>query len=223
MQLGYTRAGRSRDVIGVNVVLKNTYALLSLTILFSAVIAFISMKMGLPYPGIIITLLGYFGLLYLISRFEDSSIGILMVFVLTGFMGYTLGPTLSYTLSAFSINGGLIIFTALGGTGVIFLGLSAYVLNSGKDFSFMGSFLMIGLLVVIVAAIVAAIFEIQALTLAISVMFILLMSGLILYETSRIIGGGEQNYISATTSLYVSIFNLFSSLLLLLSTLNGRN
>ena len=201
--------------VEVNKVLRNTYALLSVTLLFSAVIAALSMVNQWPHPGLIITLVGYFGLLFLARRFRNSALGIVFVFALTGFMGLTLGPIISFYLTALP-NGGQIVMTAMGGTGIIFLGLSAYALTTRKDFSFLGGMLFAGILVAFVAGLGAIIFSIPALSMAVSAMFILLMSGLILYQTSQIIHGGETNYIMATVTLYVAIYNLFLSLLHLL-------
>jgi modulator of FtsH protease len=203
-----------------NKVLRNTYLLLSMTLLFSAVTAGFSMLMKLPHPGLLITLVGYFGLLFAVTKFRNSSLGLVFVFALTGFMGYTLGPILNSYLSL--ANGNQIVLTALGSTALIFLGLSGYALTSRKDFSFMGSFLMIGILVAFVASLVAVFFSIPALSLAVSSIFVILMAGLILYETSNIIHGGETNYIMATVTLYVAIFNLFTSLLQLLGFMNGE-
>ena len=201
--------------VEVNKVLRNTYALLSVTLLFSAVIAALSMVNQWPHPGLIITLVGYFGLLFLARRFRNSALGIVFVFALTGFMGLTLGPIISFYLTALP-NGGQIVMTAMGGTGIIFLGLSAYALTTRKDFSFLGGMLFAGILVAFLAGLGAIIFSIPALSMAVSAMFILLMSGLILYQTSQIIHGGETNYIMATVTLYVAIYNLFLSLLHLL-------
>lgn len=197
-----------------NKVLRNTYALLSMTLLFSALTAGTSLALQLPHPGLIITLVGYFGLLFLTTKFRDSGVGLLCVFALTGFMGYTLGPILGQYLSM--PNGGQVVMTAMAGTGAIFLALSGYALVSRKDFSFLGGFLMVGILVAFLASLGAFFFEMPALSLAISAMFVLLMAGLILYETSNIIHGGETNYIMATVTLYVAIYNLFLSLLSLL-------
>ncbi|MDQ7049820.1 MAG: Bax inhibitor-1/YccA family protein [Enterobacterales bacterium] len=207
------------DRIVFNKILRNTYALLSLTLVFSAFTAGVSSMMNLPHPGIIITLAGYFGLLFLTSKFRNSSMGLICVFALTGFMGYTLGPIINYYLN--TTNGGQIVMTALGSTGVIFLGLSAYALTSKKDFSFMGGFIMVGILVAFLAGLGAIFFEMPALSLAVSAAFVLLMSGLILYQTSAIIHGGETNYIMATVTLFVSIFNLFTSLLHLIGFMSG--
>jgi modulator of FtsH protease len=209
------------SALETNKVLRNTYTLLSMTLFFSALMAGVSATLNLPHPGLIITLVGYFGLLFLTSKFRNSSLGLLFVFALTGFMGYTLGPIISAYMTMFS-NGDQLVMMAMGGTGVIFLGLSAYALTTRKDFSFMGASLMIGILVAFVAGLAAVFLNIPALSLGVSVMFILLMSGLILYETSNIIHGGETNYIMATVTLYVAIFNLFTSLLHLLGAFAGE-
>uniref|UniRef100_A0ABX1N735 BAX inhibitor (BI)-1/YccA family protein n=1 Tax=Aromatoleum buckelii TaxID=200254 RepID=A0ABX1N735_9RHOO len=207
------------SVLSTNRVIRNTYLLLSLTLAFSALTAGASLALGLPHPGIIITLVGYFGLLFLTTKFRDSGLGILFVFALTGFMGYTLGPILSHYLAM--PNGGQVVMQAMGGTAAIFLGLSAYALTSRKDFSFMGGFLVVGILVAFLAGLGAIFFEMPGLSLAVSAMFVLLMSGLILYETSNIIHGGETNYVMATVTLYVSIYNLFTSLLHILGVMNN--
>ena len=203
-----------------NKVLKNTYALLSATLLFSGATAGLSMMMHWPHPGLIITLVGYFGLMFATSRFRNSALGLVFVFALTGFMGLTLGPIISLYVNSLP-NGDQLVMTALGGTGLIFLGLSAYALTSRKDFSFMGGMLFAGILVAFLAGLGAAIFSIPALSLAVSAMFILLMSGMILYQTSAIIHGGETNYIMATITLYVAIYNLFLSLLHILGIFGG--
>ena len=177
------------------------------------------MALNLPHPGLLLTLVGYFGLLFLTAKFRDTGLGLAFVFALTGFMGYTLGPILNAYMGL--PNGAQIVMTAMGGTGAIFLGLSGYALTSRTDFSFMGGFLVTGILVAFLAGLGAIFFEMPGLSLAVSAMFVLLMSGLILYETSNIIHGGETNYIMATVTLYVSIFNLFTSLLHLLGFMNG--
>ena len=204
--------------LATNKVIRNTYLLLSMTLAFSALSAGLSMAFGLPHPGLLLTLLGYFGLLYLTNRFRNGAAGILCVFALTGFMGLTLGPILARYLAM--ANGTQIVMQAMAGTAVIFLGLSAYALSTRRDFSFMGGFLFVGVLVAFVAGLAAVFFEIPALSLAVSAAFVLLMSGLILFETSNIIHGGETNYVMATVSLFVSLFNLFTSLLHLLGVLN---
>jgi len=214
-------ASRSRDaVLGTHRVLRNTYALLALTILFSALTAAISATLELPHPGLLLTLAGYFGLLFAVSRLRNSGWGLVCVFALTGFMGLTLGPILNAYLAL--PNGGQLVATALGGTGLAFLALSGYALTSRKDFSFFGNFLFVGILVGFAAGIGAIVFEVPALALTVSALFILLMSGLILYETSNIIHGGETNYIMATVTLYVSIFNLFTSLMHLLGAVGNQ-
>jgi modulator of FtsH protease len=209
-------------VLATNKMLRNTYLLLSMTLLFSAMTAGVAMALNLPHPGMIVTLVGFYGLLFLTTKFRNSVIGLVCVFALTGFMGLTLGPILSMYVKAFS-NGSELIMMALGGTGAIFLGLSGYALTTRKDFSFMGGFLMVGILVGILAGIGAAVFAIPALSLAVSAMFILLMSGMILFQTSLMVNGGETNYILATVNLYVSLYNLFLSLLQILGVFGGRN
>ena len=170
--------------------------------------------MKLPHPGFILTLVGFFGLLYAATKLRNSGWGLAAVFGLTGFMGYTLGQIVSHYLAM--PNGHQLVMMAMGGTGAIFVGLSAYAMASRRDFSFTGGFLLAGVLVAILAGLGAIFFEVPALSLTVSAAFVLLMAGLILFETSRIIHGGETNYIMATVSLYVSIYNLFSSLLALI-------
>ena len=208
------------SVLATNKLLRNTYVLLAMTLAFSALTAGLSMAMNFPHLGLL-TLVGYFGLLFLTTKLRNSVWGIVSVFALTGFMGLTLGPMVNYYLSM--PNGSQIVMQALGGTGVIFLALSAYAIKSEKDFSFMGGFLMVGILVGFLAALGAFFFEMPGLALAVSAMFVLLMSGLILYQTSEIIHGGETNYIMATVTLYVSIYNLFTSLLHLLGAFSGND
>jgi modulator of FtsH protease len=214
-------ARTSASVLSENRLIRNTYALLSMTLLFSAVTAGISMALNLPHPGLIITMVGYFGLLFLTHKLQNSAWGLAAVFALTGFMGFTLGPILSAYLSL--PNGSQLVMTALGGTGIIFLGLSAYALTTRKDFSFLGGFLFVGILVAFLGALAAVIFSLPAVSLAMSAMFVLLMSGYILWQTSQLVHGGETNYILATVSLYVSIYNLFTSLLHLLGAFNGED
>jgi modulator of FtsH protease len=208
------------SAVQMNQVLRNTYALLSMTLLFSAVMTGVSMAFNWPHPGMMITLVGYFGLLFLTTKLRNSAWGILSVFALTGFMGVTLGPIINMYLYRFG-NGSEIVMMALGGTGVIFLAMSGLALTSKRDFSFMGKFLMIGILVAFLAAIGNLFFQLPALGLAISSMFVVLMAGLILYQTQQIIRGGETNYIMATVTLFVSLFNLFTSLLHILGFAMG--
>jgi modulator of FtsH protease len=214
MSTNTTAVRTNQAALATNKVLRNTYILLSLTLLFSAMAAAVSSSLNLPHPGIIITLVGYFGLLFLTTKFRNSTAGIGFVFLLTGFMGYTLGPIINAYLGL--PNGGEVVMMAMGGTAAIFLALSIYAISSRKDFSFMGGFLMVGILVAFLAGLGAIFFSMPALSLAVSAMFVLLMSGLILFQTSQIIHGGETNYIMATVTLYVALFNLFTSLLHLL-------
>jgi modulator of FtsH protease len=208
------------SVLSTNKVIRNTYTLLSMTLLFSALTAGIAVMTNMPFINPIITLVGYFGLLFLTTRFRNSSLGLLFVFALTGFMGLTLGPIISAYLHL--PNGGQIVMTAMGGTGVIFLGLSGYALTTRKDFSFIGGFLAVGIMVAFLAGLASLFLSLPGLSLAVSAMFILLMSGLILYQTSEIIHGGETNYIMATVTLYIAIYNLFLSLLQLLGVMSDE-
>ncbi len=204
-------ASQSRELV-INSTLKNTYILLALTLAFSAGMAGLSMMMNWPPMGFIPTLIGYFGLLFLTSKFQNSSLGLLFVFALTGFMGATLGPIINLYMSSIA-NGSQIVMAAMGGTAIIFVSLSAYVIITRKDFTFMAGMLMTGIIVAVLASLGALLFNMPGLQLAVSAMFILLMSGLIMFQTSQIIHGGETNYISATVTLFVAIFNLFTSLL----------
>ena len=197
--------------VEVKRVLRNTYALLAMTLLFSAIVASASVAYRLPAPGMILTLAGYFGLLFAIHKMQNSAWALPAVFALTGFMGYTLGPLLTHSLAL--PGGAQTMSLALAATGATFLSLSAYVLLTRRDFSFMGGFLFCGMVIALVAGIAAMVFEIAALGLAVSAMVALLSAGLILFETSRIVNGGENNYVLATVGLYVSVFNLFTSLL----------
>jgi modulator of FtsH protease len=192
-------------------VLRNTYALLSMTLLFSAGVAVATLTFELPAPGLILTLVGYFGLLFTVYKLQNSGWALPAVFALTGFMGYTLGPLLTHSLAL--PGGAQTITLALGATGATFLALSSYVLVTRRDFSFMGGFLFVGMVIALIAGIAAFFLQMPALGLAVSAMVALLSAGLILFETSRIVTGGETNYVMATVGLYVSVFNLFSSLL----------
>lgn len=194
-------------------VLRNTYALLGMTLAFSAAVAGTAMALKLPAPGLIITLIGFFGLMFWVNKTAHKAQGLLAVFAFTGFLGYTLGPTLSAVLAM--PHGSAIVTQALGTTALAFLGLSAVALTTKRDFSFMGSFLMIGSLVAFALSLGAIFFSIPALSLAVCAMVVMLMSGMILFETSRIVNGGETNYVLATVSLYLSLYNLFSALLAL--------
>lgn len=211
--------GRPAAVATGNKLIRNTYTLLALTLLFSAATAGASVAFNLPYPGMLVTMVGYFGLLFVTYALRNSAWGLVSIFGLTGFMGLTLGPIINMYLHL--PNGAQTVMMAMGGTGVIFLGLSAYALTSRKDFSFMGGFLMVGILVAFLAGLGAIFFHMPGLSLAVSAMFVLLMSGMILFETSQLVHGGETNYILATISLYVSIYNLFLSLLQLIGAFNS--
>jgi modulator of FtsH protease len=202
-------------------VLKNTYALLSLTLLFSAAVAAANVAGQWPAPGMLVTLVGYFGLLFAVHKLQNSAWALPAVFALTGFMGYTLGPLLTHTLAL--PGGANTIATALGATGVTFLALSAYVLVTRRDFSFMGGFLLAGMVVALMLGLGAYFLNMPGLALAVSGLVALLSVGMILFETSRIVNGGETNYVLATVSLYVSVFNLFTSLLSLLGLGSGSD
>lgn len=221
MQVVMQQRHAAESVLATNKVIRNTYTLLSMTLLFAAATAGVSIALNLPHPGLIITLIGYFGLLFATTRLRNSGWGIVSVFALTGFMGYTLGPIVSHYLNL--PNGTQTVMMAMAGTAAIFLGLSGYALTTRKDFSFMGGFLAVGVLVAFLAGLAAIFFQIPALSLTVSAAFVMLMSGLILFETSNIIHGGETNYIMATVSLFVSLFNLFTSLLHLLGFANSSD
>ncbi len=203
------------SALATNRVLRNTYLLLSATLLFSAAMAAVAMAVGMPYLGPVITLVGYFGLLFLTYRLKNSAAGLLAVFGLTGFMGLTLGPLLSAYLKNVP-NGGELVMTSLGITGLLFAGLSAYVVRSRRDMSFMSGFLTVGLFGLLGVIVVGLFVDLSAWQMAISSAVVLLMAGCILFETSAIIHGGQTNYILATVSLYVSIYNIFLNLLALL-------
>ncbi len=209
------QSGIQESLLSTHKVLRNTYFLLSATLLFSAFTAALSMAYAVPYPGPILTLVGYFGLLFLTSKFRNSTLGLVFVFALTGFMGMTLGPILSFYMDTMS-NGAELIFTALGATGLMFFGLSAYVLTTRKDMSFMGGFLMVGMIGLLAVILIGLFVDLSAFQMALSTGIVLLMGGMILYQTSAIIHGGERNYVMATISLFVSIFNIFINLLALL-------
>lgn len=213
------------SVLATNRVLKNTYLLLSMTLLFSAAMAGLSMMLQVPYGVSLITSIAAIVLLwFVVPRTANSSAGLITVFAVTGLLGFGLGPILSHYLGM--RNGPQLVMTAMGITGVVFVGLSAYVLTSRRNFSFMGGFLMAGVLVAFLAGLVslgASMFgyPMPGLALAVSSMFALLMCGMILWQTSEIIHGGETNYILATVSLYVAIYNLFTSLLHILGVSSG--
>ena len=200
--------------VEVSKLFRNTYTLLAMTLAFSALVAFTSMSLNLPHPGLILTLVGFYGLLFLTSKLRNSAWGLVSTFVFTGFLGYTLGPILNAYLSL--PNGGQLVTMALGLTALVFFGLSAYAILTRKDFSFLSGFIMAGFIVLLGAVVASFFFQMSGLQLAISAGFVLFSSAVILYQTSAIIHGGEDNYIMATITLFVSIYNLFLSLLQLL-------
>lgn len=210
----------AESVLATNRVIRNTYILLSFTLLFSALTAGVAMATNAPMLNVWLVMGGYFGLLFLTHYLRNSAWGIASVFGLTGFMGYTLGPVVNAYIGHYT-NGAQLVAYALGGTGLIFVGLSAYALTTRRDFSFLGGFLFAGILIAFIAGIANIFLGIPGLALAVSTLFMLLMCGMILFETSAIIHGGETNYILATVSLYVSIYNLFLSLLQLLGVFGG--
>lgn len=213
---------KSESVLATNKVLRNTYLLLSLTFLFSALMAYVSVAMNVRYFNPLILIVGMYGLMFLTHAMRNSPWGLVAVFAFTGFMGYTLGPVLNACLSQFH-NGSQLIATAFGGTGMIFFGLSAYVLTTRKDFSYLSGFIFAASIVALLAMIGGIFFNIPMLQLMVSAAFMLISSGLILLQTSEIIHGGETNYISATVTLFVSIYNLFISLLNILSAFSNSN
>lgn len=208
------------SVLSTNKVLKNTYLLLGATLMFSAAMAGVSMALHLPYFGLL-TLLVYFGLLFAVHKTKDSGWGIVWTFALTGFLGLTLGPILEAYIRVLP-NGSQIVMTSLGVTAAAFLGLSAYAVTSKKDFSFIGGFLAIGAIGAFVLGLVAFFFNLPTLSLVVSGMFLIVSGGYILWQTSEIIRGGETNYIVATVTLYIAIYNMFLSLLRLLGAASNR-
>ena len=205
---------QSASLLQTHKVLRNTYFLLALTLTFSAVVAYISMSLGLPRPGIIVTLVGFYGLLFLTNSLANSGAGIIATFAFTGFLGYTVGPILNMYIGA---GLGDLVVLALGATAAVFFACSAYVLTTKKDMSFLSG-MMFTLFIVLLVGMIANIFlQIPALQVAMSGLFVIFASAAILFETSNIIHGGETNYIRATVSLFVSIYNLFISLLNLLT------
>jgi len=208
-------------VLATNKVLKNTYMLLAMTLLFSAFTAAVSMVIGIGQGLALILMLVSFGLLFWVHKAAESSQGLVAIFAFTGCLGASLVPMLSYYVAL--ANGPSIVLQALGGTGLIFFALSGYALTTRKDFSFMRGFLFTGLIVAIVAMLLNIFLNIPVLSLVISAAVIMIMSGLILFDTSRIIHGGETNYIRATVALYLNVYNIFIHLLHLISALSGRD
>ena len=216
---GIEAVGSRESVLAVNKVLRNTYSLLALTLAFSAFTALLSTNA--PPLNIFVFFIGAYGLLFLTQALANSAWGLLSVFAFTGFMGYTMGPMIGYFLS--TAGGGEIVARALGGTAFIFFGLSGWALTSRRDFSFLRGFIFAGFLVLLAAIIINIFWPMPALQLAMSAGFMLFSSAVILWQTSAIIHGGERNYILATVTLYVALYNLFISLLSLLRAFSGRD
>jgi len=214
----YTISQTGTDAISINKVMRNTYLLLSCTLIWSGLVAGVAMAVNAPPLGMWGFLIGAYGTMFLVHKYKNSAAGLVWIFAFTGIMGYSLGPLLNMFLR--TSNGGAIIMQALGGTGFIFLALSAYALISRKDFSFLSGFIVIGCCVLVAAMIAGFFFNVTGLHLAISAGFILFSSACILFQTGQIINGGERNYITATITLYVAIYNIFISLLNLLSARN---
>ncbi|GGU76928.1 BAX inhibitor protein [Pseudomonas laurentiana] len=204
----------------VSRVLRNTYGLLAITLVFSGIMAYVAQQMRVGYPNVFVVLIGFYGLFFLTNKLRDSVWGLVSTFALTGFMGFILGPILNRYLG---MQGGAeVVSSAFAMTALVFGGLSAYVLITRKDMSFLGGFITAGFFVLMGAVLASLFFQISGLQLAISAGFVLFSSVCILFQTSAIIHGGERNYIMATISLYVSIYNLFISLLQLFG-LMGRD
>lgn len=210
-----------KAALQINRVLKNTYLLLSMTLLFSAAAAWFSLATNAPPVGLALFLIGAFGLQFLTTSLRNSSWGILAAFAFTGFLGYTLGPVLNMYISSLS-NGAEIVYTALGATGCVFLGLSLHAISSGKNYSYMGGFIAAASIIAFIGLLGGFLFKIPMMVLLVSGVWCVISSAYILYTTSQIIHGGETNYIMATVSLYVAIFNLFVSLLRILSFFAGN-
>jgi len=220
MNPNYAAVSRPRlSALEANKVLKNTYLLLSATLAFSAVMAMVSMAVQMPPMTYMIAIIVSMVLgMFVLPKTANSSAGVGVIFLITGLLGFGLGSILNIYMAM--ANGPQIVATALGGTGIIFLGLSGYALTSKKDFSFLGGFLFAGMMVLILAIIASIFIQIPALSLAISSAVIMIMSGFILFDTSRIINGGETNYIMATYGIFLSIFNIFISLLNILGIMS---
>ena len=205
---------QEESLLSTHKVLRNTYFLLGLTMAFSAVVAYISMSLNLPYPNLIVLLVGFYGLLFVTNRLANSAWGILAAFAFTGFMGYTVGPILNMYVARGMED---LIMLAFAGTAIVFFACSAYVLTTKKDMSFLSTAIFSLFIVLLLGIVASFFFQIPALAVGISALFVVFSTMTILYETSNIIHGGETNYIRATVSIYVSIYNLFLSLLRLLS------
>src|SRR3990167_1898653 len=207
--------------VAMHTALRNTYFLLSLTLLFSAAMAGYAMRTNAMPLNFLIQIIGMFGLLFLTMWLRNSVWGLVSIFAFTGFVGYTMGPMLNMYIKEFT-NGSQLILTSLGATGAIFVALSGYVLMTKKDFSYLGGFLFIALLGAILLSVAGMLFHLPMLQLGMSFAFVVIFSGFILYDTSRILNNGQTNYIMATISLYLDILNLFLSLLQILSYFSGN-
>ena len=205
---------QEESLLSTHKVLRNTYFLLGLTMAFSAVVAYISMSLNLPYPNLIVLLVGFYGLLFVTNRLANSAWGILAAFAFTGFMGYTIGPILNIYVARGMED---LIMLAFAGTAIVFFACSAYVLTTKKDMSFLSTAIFSLFIVLLLGIVASFFFQIPALAVGISALFVVFSTMTMVYETSNIIHGGETNYIQATVSIYVSIYNLFISLLRLLS------
>ncbi len=220
-QTPYAVAQTNESALATNKVLKNTYLLLSATLFFSALMSAVAVATNASFMSALVCNIVAIGLVwFVIPKYRNSVAALPLTFVFVGLLGYGLGPMLNHYMAAYS-NGSQLIGTALGGTGVIFLGLSGYVLTTRKDFSFLGGFLIVGFMVGLGAMLLNLFLQIPAIQLAISSIMVLIMSGFILYDTSRIIHGGERNYVMATISLYLNIVILFQHLLHLLAAFSG--
>lgn len=215
-----TASNTQQSLLSTHTVLRNTYFLLSLTLLFSALMTFVAVRIN-AQPNWLIAIIGIFGLMFLTMKLRNSIWGLASIFAFTGFVGFCMGPLVGMIIKDYS-NGANIVMTAFGGTGVIFFALSAYVLTTRKNFNAIGGFLFVALLVAIVAIVANLFLQIAALQLVISAVLVLIFSGFILYDTSRIINNGERNYIMATIALYLDIINLFQNLLILISAFSGN-
>ena len=209
---------QEESLLSTHKVLRNTYFLLGLTMAFSAVVAYISMSLNLPYPNLIVLLMGFYGLLFVTNRLANSAWGILAAFAFTGFMGYTIGPILNMYVARGMED---LIMLAFAGTAIVFFSCSAYVLTTKKDMSFLSTAIFSLFIVLLLGIVASFFFQIPALAVGISALFVVFSTMTILYETSNIIHGGETNYIRATVNIYVSIYNLFISLLRLLSIISS--
>ncbi len=217
-----TASQRQESLLSTHSVLRNTYLLLSLTLLFSSAAAGVAVMTQAGFGSAIVAIILSFVFLFVTTALRNSPWGILSVFAFTGCMGYSIGPMLNQFIHGYS-NGGQLILTAFGGTGVIFFATSAYVLTTKKDLSHWGKFLTIGIVICLVAMIANIFLKMPAMQLAISTILTIISTMLIMYDTSRIINNGERNYIMATMSLYIDIQMLFQNLLMLLGAFSGRD